>query len=155
MKYWFHNHTRGSSSGNGTRGVLKLSTVPKLLQPWQAYQNKFYDTKLKHKVEESWKEYLGQFPKGQKPEKTLFEFRNQMVQKFYREETDEIKQEVEEHRQAMKASKMGSDVSDDNAKLQEYVPFLARLPILSPYLMFALQGASINSLAPFRLRRRR
>jgi hypothetical protein len=56
-----------------------------------------------------------------------------LVQKLYREETDEIKQEVEEHRQALKASKMASNVSDDNAKLQEYVPFLARLPILSPY----------------------
>lgn len=133
MKYWFHNHTRGSSSGTGTRGVLKLSNIPKLLQPWQAYQNKFYETKLKHIVEESWSLYSGQFPKGQKPEKTLFEFRNQLVQKLYREETDEIKQEVEEHRQALKASKMASNVSDDNAKLQEYVPFLARLPILSPY----------------------
>ncbi|KAI0245296.1 hypothetical protein BJV78DRAFT_1092302, partial [Lactifluus subvellereus] len=39
IKFWFHNHTRGSSSGAGTRGVLKLSSPAKVVQPWQAYLN--------------------------------------------------------------------------------------------------------------------
>ncbi|KIL68679.1 hypothetical protein M378DRAFT_8154 [Amanita muscaria Koide BX008] len=62
VKYWFHNNTRGSSSGTGARGVLKLSSTPKLMHPWQAYQNKFYDTKLRPKVDEAWKEYLDKVP---------------------------------------------------------------------------------------------
>lgn len=128
MKYWFHNHTRGSSSGTGTQGVLKLSAVPKLVQSWQAYQNKYYDSTLRPKVEEAWKQYLSEIPEGQKSPKTLFEFRNQLVQKFYEDETDDVKREVEEHRLAMKAGKMASDANDKNGGMQMYVLLLARVP---------------------------
>jgi hypothetical protein len=105
-----------------------LSTTPKLVHPWQAYQNKFYSTKLKPKVEEVWEEYLNHVPEGQKPGKTLFEIRNQVVQKLYEEETDEVKQEVEEHRKKMKAGKAASDVTERNKELQMYVRFLAKKP---------------------------
>jgi hypothetical protein len=105
-----------------------LSTTPKLVHPWQAYQNKFYSTKLKPKVDEAWKEYLNQIPEGQKPGKTLFEIRNHVVQKLYEEETDEVKQEVEEHRKKMKAGKSASGVTERNKELQMYVKFLAKKP---------------------------
>jgi hypothetical protein len=123
IKYWFHNNTRGSSSGTGTRGVLKLGGTPKLVHPWQAYQNKFYNTKLRPKVEEAWNEYLKQVPEGQKPKKTLFEIRNQVVRELYENETDEVKQEVEEHRKQMKAGKRGSDTAENNKAFQAYIPF--------------------------------
>ena len=128
MKYWFHNHTRGSSSSTGTQGVLKLSAVPKLVQSWQAYQNKYYDSTLRLKVEEAWKQYLSEIPKGQKSPKTLFEFRNQLVQKFDEDEMDDVKREVEEHRLAMKADKMASDANDKNEGMQMNVLLLARVP---------------------------
>lgn len=127
IKYWFHNNTRGSSSGTGARGVLKLSSTPKLVQPWQAYQNKFYDAKLKPKVEEAWNRYLSEVPEGQKPAKTLFEVRNRVVRELYENETDEVKQEVEEHRKRMKADKLGLE-SIDNTTFQAYVPFVAEHP---------------------------
>jgi hypothetical protein len=99
------------------------------MHPWQAYQNKYYDSKLRPIVEEAWEEYLSEFPEGEKPKKTLFEFRNQLVQKLYEDETDDIKQEVEEHRQMMKAGKTSPDVDEKNMALQMYVPFLARVSI--------------------------
>jgi hypothetical protein len=103
---------RGSSSGTGRRGVLKLSAAPKHVQFWQAYQNKYYDSTLRSEVEEAWKQYLSELPEGQTL-KTLFKFRNQLVQKFYEDETDDVKREVEEHRLAMKASKMASDANNE------------------------------------------
>lgn len=105
MKFWFHNNTRASASGNGTRGILKLSAPPKLVQPWQAYLNKFQDTKLKQNIEDAWQAYTQDVPEGEKPKKTLFEIRNKVAQSLYANETPEIKQEVEEHRQRMRDSK--------------------------------------------------
>jgi hypothetical protein len=94
------------------------------VQSWQAYQNKYYNSTLRPKVEEAWKQYLSELPEGQTP-KTLFEFRNQLVQKFYKDETNDVKREVEEHCLAMKAGKMASDSNDKNGGMQL---FLARVP---------------------------
>jgi hypothetical protein len=105
LKFWFHNNTRGSASGSGARGTLKLSAPPKLVQPWQAYLNKFQDTKLKQPIEDAWQVYLGKVPEGKKPEKTLFEIRNNVAKSQYEKETLEILEEVEEHRHKMRDNK--------------------------------------------------
>lgn len=118
VKFWFHNHTRGSSSGSGTRGILKLGPSTKSVQPWQAYLNKYHGSRLKEKVNDAWQEYLSTVPEGQRPEKTLFEIRNKLAQKLYEAEAAEVKQEVEEHRQKMKN---GEDIDDTdrNRKFQK------------------------------------
>ena len=117
---------RGLYSGAGTRGVLKLSTVSKLVHPWQAYQNKYYDTKLRPEVEKAWKQYLSEVPEGEKP-KSLFEFRNQLVQKLYEEKLDSIKEKIEKHCQAMKKGILTSDVNITNRGFQTCVSFLAQV----------------------------
>ena len=86
LVFWFHNYTRPSSPGTGTRGMLNLSVPSKLMQPWQAYLNKFQYTKLKEKIDEAWQQYLSEVPEGQKPEKTLFEIRNKVAQRLYQAE---------------------------------------------------------------------
>ncbi|KIL55029.1 hypothetical protein M378DRAFT_18307 [Amanita muscaria Koide BX008] len=127
IKFWFHNHTRGSSSGAGTRGVLKLRPSTKLVQPWQAYLNKFQHTKLKEKIDEAWQKYLSEVPEGQKPEKSLFEIRNKLAQTLYEAETAEVRQEVEEHRKNMRSSnEVTSDVAARNKSFQGSIDKLPR-----------------------------
>jgi hypothetical protein len=101
VKNWFHNHTRASSSGSGVRGVLKLSETPKIPQPWQAFLNLFQETTLKDSIEDAWKYYMLELPEGGKPEKTKFEVRNRVAQRLYPQQTDEVKEQVEKHRQDM------------------------------------------------------
>ncbi|KAI0245466.1 hypothetical protein BJV78DRAFT_1287779 [Lactifluus subvellereus] len=127
IKFWFHNHTRGSSSGAGTRGVLKLSSLAKVVQPWQAYLNKFQNTKLKEKIDEAWETYLSEVPEGQKPEKMLFEIRNKLAQQLYEAETAEVRWEVEEHRQKMRNSET-SDDSDLAARNKSFQSSIDKLP---------------------------
>lgn len=83
------------------------------MQPWQAYLNKFHDTKIKKSVDSAWQEYLKTLPKGKKPEKSIFEIRNRVAKELYADETDEVKQEVEEHRQSMRD---GPDESADTSR---------------------------------------
>jgi hypothetical protein len=120
MKFWFHNHTRGSSSGTGNRGILKLGPSAKNMQPWQAYLNKFQNTKLKGKIDNAWQEYLSEVPEGKKPKKTKFEIRNKLAQKLYAAETDVVKAEVEEHRKTMKNNKEMLDLVERNGSFQRY-----------------------------------
>jgi hypothetical protein len=120
IKFWFHNHTRGSSSGARTGGVLKLCAPSKVMQPWQAYLNKFQNTTLKEKINDAWQQYLSEVPEGQKPEKTLFEIRNKLAQQLYEAETAEVKWEVEDHCKSMKIDKEVSDLTERNRSFQGY-----------------------------------
>jgi hypothetical protein len=117
VKFWFHNHTRGSSSGTGARGLLKLGPSTKNVQPWQAYLNKFQHTKLKDKIDDAWQQHLSEVPEGEKSEKTLFEIRNKLAQKLYAAETAEVKEEVEGHRKAMRDNNV--DLDNANKAFQE------------------------------------
>jgi ketol-acid reductoisomerase len=96
-----------------------LSATPKLAQPWQAYLNKYRDLKLKPMIKNAWHDYLKDIPEGEQPKKMLFEVRNKLAQKLYEEETDEVKQEVEEHRLKMR-DVCTPDVDDQNKAFQRY-----------------------------------
>jgi hypothetical protein len=120
LKFWFHNNTRGSSSGGGTRGILKLSPPPKLVHPWQAYLNKFQTDRLKEPIDDAWEDYIKGVPDGEAPKKTQFEVRNKVAQRLYEDETPEIKQEVEEHRQKMKEDGSITDIDNPNQAFQRY-----------------------------------
>jgi hypothetical protein len=119
IKFWFHNHTRGSSSGSGTRSVLKLGPPAKSVQPWQAYLNKYQNTTLKEKIENAWQDYLNTVPGGQKPEKTLFEIRNRVAQEMYKAEGASVKEDVEKHRQTMKHRTKTPNELDKNKSFQQ------------------------------------
>jgi hypothetical protein len=94
------------------------------MQPWQAYQKKYYETKLKTKVDEAWEKHLSAVPEGD-GRKNRFDFRTQLVQRFYEDEPDCVKEEIEEYRQAIKSGTLTPDVNKKNMNLQMYVSFLA------------------------------
>jgi hypothetical protein len=58
-------------------------------------------------------------PKGQQPEKTLFEIRNRLARELYEVESAAVKQEVEEHRQSMRGSKEVSNIAEKNMHYQQ------------------------------------
>jgi hypothetical protein len=120
IMFWFHNHTRGSSSGAGTRGILKLGPSAKLVQPWQAYLNLYHDSKLRAEIDDAWEEYLVEVPEGEKPKKTKFEVQNYVARKLFEVETTTVKKEVEEHRQNMMSKQETSDVVGRNRSFQTY-----------------------------------
>lgn len=109
IKFWFHNHTRSTTSGTGQRALLNLKGKCKLVQPWQAYQNLYYEDKLKPLVEDAWQAYLTSVPEGSKPEKSRFAAKNELIQDLYAKETDDVKEEVEKHRQKMKLGEVDLD----------------------------------------------
>ena len=94
-----------------------MNATPKLAQPWQAYLNKFQDTKLKELIDDAWQEHLSEVPDAEK-RKTKFEIRNRVAQKMYEKETDEVKKEVEEHRLKMRDSSSDVDTVDRNKNFQ-------------------------------------
>ena len=95
-----------------------MSTTGKLVQPWQAYLNKFQHTKLKQKIQDAWQDYRKGIPNGEKLEKTLFEIRNKLAREMYEEESTEVKREVEKHRRMMRESQVASD-AEKNAAYQK------------------------------------
>jgi hypothetical protein len=100
--YWFHNNTRTSSSGTGKRGLLKIKLKTRLPKEWQAYQMLYYKTKLKPLVDVTWAAYLATVPADTKPAKTRFAIMNEVVQKMFAKETEEVKKEVKEYCQKLK-----------------------------------------------------
>lgn len=116
--YWFHNHTRGSSSGTGKRGVLKLQTKTKLLQPWQAYQSLFYRSKLKPIIDQAWEDYKSSLAVGTKPDKSRFLFMNEKVQEMFAAETEEVRELVEAHR--LKLKEGGESLENNEVQNQRY-----------------------------------
>ncbi|KIL68674.1 hypothetical protein M378DRAFT_70647 [Amanita muscaria Koide BX008] len=116
FKTWFNNHTRATSSGTGSRQVLNLSPLPKLVQPWQAYQNLYWDSELREKTDNAWKAHKAGCPEGSTIPSNGFAFRNQKLKLWYEESSDETKAAVEAHRQVMKGKGWGAD--DENRKYQ-------------------------------------
>jgi hypothetical protein len=123
--------------------------VPKLVQPWQAYLNKFQDTKLKQDIDDAWQDYIKEVPEGENPDKTQFEVRNKVARRLYEDETLEVKQEVEEHRQKMREKKSAPDIVDRSRAFQRYL--FARGGGTCDSHGVSRTGLSINSLVHFNL----
>ena len=105
IKSWFHNHTRGSTSGSGHRGVLKI-TQPRLRQEWQVYQTMSYESKWKTVIDSEWEAYKKKWNEenpGVKVPQGRFAFMNSFLKSKYAEETEEVKADVRKRRAAMKA----------------------------------------------------
>ncbi|KAF8502336.1 hypothetical protein F5888DRAFT_1800821 [Russula emetica] len=147
VKYWFHNHTRASLSGSGMRGILKSSPALKLVQPWQAYLNKFQSTKLKEKIEDTWKCYLNGVPEGVKPEKTKFEIQNKVAQTLYEEESDKVKGEVEEHHEKMRYNGSTPCVIGQNKAFQRSIDKLPRTLQLAAESIASQTGWNVSIMA--------
>lgn len=68
-----------------------------MLHGWQAYQQLYYES-FKAEIESEYKSYVEKCEATEQKPKTSFEFRNEACQKRFLEETEEVKQEVEEYR---------------------------------------------------------
>jgi hypothetical protein len=119
IMFWFHNHTRSTTSGTGKRAVLDLKGKRKLAAPWQAYQSLYYEKKLKALVESAWQEYLSSVPEGSTPKKTRFVVKNELIQRLYAQESDEVKEEVEEYRQKMRLGNVDREKEGRKEELQK------------------------------------
>ena len=102
--------------GTGSRQVLKLTGPPKLVQPWQAFQNLFWKSELKAKFHKKWEAYKEEVPKGTEGWLNHFTFKNKMIQQLYNEVSDEIKERVEEQCQVMRKKAL----NDDDNKLVSF-----------------------------------
>jgi molecular chaperone DnaK (HSP70) len=74
-------------------------------------------------VDAAYEIHLKTVPEGAKPTRTRFSIMNEVVQKAWAEETEEVKQSVEEHRRKMKEEPVDdqqTDLDKRNKKYQEY-----------------------------------
>jgi hypothetical protein len=96
-------------------------------QDWQAYSHIYWDTKLKEAVADEWevhkqtaldKAVAEDTDEPNFPENAPFLFRNEVIRKLFREESDDVKAEVEKYRDKFTNSEdiqLDTDV-DDEAK---------------------------------------
>lgn len=71
--FWFFNHTRGSTSGTGSKQILRLGTKPRRLLPWQAYSRLYFEKKdLKSILDKRWKTYTAKTPEKNRKARVTF-----------------------------------------------------------------------------------
>jgi hypothetical protein len=112
--WWYFNHSRSTTSGTDSRNVLKLQGS-RHLQPYQAYSQLYYESKLKPIIDKKYKEHLETVPSDE--QKTAFAFRVNEMKKLFEDESDEVKREVEGYRQKkMNMSDIAIKIEDTDAK---------------------------------------
>ena len=79
---------------------------------WQAYQTLYYKEKLKPLVDAAYQTHLKSVPEDTKP-KSRFSIMNEIVQKAWAEETEEVKAIVEEYRQKSRDEQPGDTQGQD------------------------------------------
>ena len=122
VQSWFHNHSHGTTSGSGSRGILKVKAAPKMLQGWQAYHHYHltYDLEWRGKVDQVWEDYQLDWLKnnpGVKPPKKRFDVANEFIKEKYAAETpDKVNEVYEYHKKLKEEGEMGET---ENGKYQE------------------------------------
>jgi hypothetical protein len=111
--WWYFNHSRTTTSGSDTRNVLKLQGSSRILQPFQAYSQLYYESKLKPIIDEKYKVHLETVPFDK--QKTAFAFRAAETKELLEAETEEVKREVEEYRRK-KVSDKTINIKDTDEK---------------------------------------
>jgi hypothetical protein len=107
--WWYFNHSRSTTSGSDTRNVLKLQGSNRILQPFQAYSQLYYELKIKPIIDKKYKEHLETVPFDE--QKSAFAFRARVTKELLEAETEEVKREVEEYRR--------KKVSDTAIKIED------------------------------------
>ena len=101
IKAWFRNHKRPTVSGSSGRLNFKKK---RMLQAWQAYHDLTYESKWKAEIDSQWTEYVNNW-KAENPElpvdQTRFAFMNTFIKSKFAEETEEMKEDVENHRRSL------------------------------------------------------
>ena len=100
LAQWFHNTTRAQSAG-GKRGVIKINKPARLVPAWQTYVNLYYEEKLKAAVEKAYADQFTSLGEGKNPKPKVV-IMGEVARAMLEEESDEIKEEIENHRQKVK-----------------------------------------------------
>jgi len=128
IKVWFHNHTRGTTSGNGARGLLKPKTKQKTLQEWQVYHTMTYKSQWKAVIDEEWEKYKTAWEAAHPDEEldeTRFSFMASFMRQKYLEETEEVQNDVRKRREELKAEVKDEEEGDEkNVAYQEYLSLI-------------------------------
>lgn len=100
---------------------MKIATKSKLLQPFQAYSQLYYDKKLKKIIDEEYEKHTGQYPADSAERQSRFIFSTSLTKKLLDEETAKVKAEVETYRKEQAVSKeiKLEDSGDDEDALSE------------------------------------
>lgn len=81
-----------------------------MLQPYQAYSQLYYESKLKAIIDEKYKEHLETLPESER--KKRFQFGNSLTKSMYEGESDKVKEEVERYRKKQAAEGIVDFASD-------------------------------------------
>jgi hypothetical protein len=106
--------TQSSQSSQGPKGPLTLKKR-RMWQPVQAYHDLTYEQIWKPIIDVEWEYYLKNWNasnQGQPPDKNRFVFMNVFMRDRYSEEDEEMKQRVEEHRQAKSRDPSPDDINE-------------------------------------------
>jgi hypothetical protein len=132
IRAWFHNHMRGSISGNGARGLLKTKTKQKTLQEWQVYHAMTYKSQWKAVIDEAWEKYktaCEEAAPGDEPEETRFGFMASFMRQRYLEETEEVQNNVRKRREELK-----TEIEDDEEGEEKNFTYQKYLELHHPLL---------------------
>ncbi|KAH8089857.1 hypothetical protein BXZ70DRAFT_1011336 [Cristinia sonorae] len=92
--YWLHNHSRGSTSGNNTKGLLNLTSRTRKKQLGQTYLA-LYKTELKPILKKAYRKYVKSRKSGVKTLPQVA-FSNRWAKQRYEAESDEVKELVKQ-----------------------------------------------------------
>lgn len=124
LKTWYRNNKRltaaqkldDSREATPTFGLLKMKKK-RVQQAWQAYHSMTYETKWKSTINEQWAERTKEWKKNNpdtKMKETRFTFMNNFIKEKFKNETEEVKKEVEEYRR-----KKAEEVPDNINKIYQ------------------------------------
>ena len=98
---WCFNNSRGSTSGTGRTKIIDLSSKKKKKpQPFQIYTQLYYETKWKTVLDEEYIQYKQNLPAGETL-KRHFTYAMDRMRQIFANESDDVKQEVEEQRKKL------------------------------------------------------
>ncbi|KAF4586454.1 hypothetical protein AB1N83_009227 [Pleurotus pulmonarius] len=94
LRDWFYNHNRNTESTKGTKVLDLRARKKKCLAGWHAYIHLYYDDVLKPVIQEHWRKSPDYDAKT--PDVPL-DFCNELIQKLYHLESDEVKDRIAEY----------------------------------------------------------
>ncbi|KAF8157394.1 hypothetical protein BJ912DRAFT_1070409 [Pholiota molesta] len=158
IKAWFHNTNRGivTAGIDTSRGILKIKRKSKRPQEWQIYQRLTYKDHWKPIIDKEWQKFRDEWEEKNgsesKPPHSRFAFMNVFLKTKYAEETDEMKERVQELRD-QPGSGEEDDAEDDNSankrnkNFQQAIHKLPRTMLAMAESLAKQTGWSISILA--------
>lgn len=117
MYWWYHNHTRATSSASGSKKILNLTKGKQKLAAYQAYY-KLKKEELRPIINEKYAAHLLTLPAGTTPP-NKWVWGNALVRKLLEEEDDDTKAAVEKFRNESVAQAVDFEEPENDAEGEE------------------------------------